>query len=54
MANIIRVRIALKGTKSDIDAMYAKVATENNDFDFNAIIPCPAEKFGTGEAVLAV
>lgn len=43
MANIIRVCIALKGTKSDIDAMYAKVATENNDFDFNAIIPCPAE-----------
>ena len=43
MANIIRVRIALKGTQSDIDAMYAKVATENNEFDFNAIIPCPAE-----------
>lgn len=43
MANIIRVRIALKGTKSDIDAMYAKVANENNEFDFNAIIPCPAE-----------
>lgn len=43
MANIIRVRIALKGTQSDIDAMYAKVATKNNEFDFNAIIPCPAE-----------
>ena len=43
MANIIRVRIALKGTQCDIDPMYAKVATENNEFDFNAIIPCPAE-----------
>lgn len=43
MANIVKVRIAFKGTENDINAIYNAVASENNDFDFNKVIPIPAE-----------
>lgn len=40
MANIIKARISLNGAESDIRAINEKIGEE---FDFNAVIPCPAE-----------
>lgn len=56
MANIVKVRIAFKGTENDINAIYNAVASENNDFDFNKVIPCPAElaELDTYEKLVAV
>lgn len=56
MANIVKVRIAFKGTENDINAIYNAVASENNDFDFNKVIPIPAElaELDTYEKLVAV
>ena len=47
MPNICTVRIVAVGPREDVTALMAHVESDNDDFDFNQVIPIPTREEGT-------